>query len=686
MKRLLLDESRIRPFLLIVEDLHWIDAETQALLDGLVESLPATRLLLLVTYRPEHRQAWSHKSYYTQIRIDPLPAENARALLGSLLGEDETLAPLKQLLIERTEGNPFFLEESVRTLVESQALVGERGAYRLAQALPSIQVPATVQAVLAARIDRLSADDKQLLQSAAVVGKDVPFSLLTAIADEPEEVVRERLSRLQAAELLYELRMPPDLEFTFTHALTHEVAYGTLLPEQRRTLHAKIVEAIEGLYPDRLIEQVERLAHHAVGGEMWEKALAYLREAGTKAAARSAHREAVAHFERALAVLPHLAESVVSREAAIDLRFACRTSLLPLGALDRILELLREAELLAGGLEDLRRLGWVTTYMTIHFSMTAQNDQALTLGQRAVTIAETVADVRLTAVARGYLGQAEYRAGDYRRAADTLRSSVASLTGDLMRERLGQAVLPAVYARTLLAASLAELGEFSEATALADESIKIAETLDHPFSLGLAFDGAGRLLLGRGDVPAAIGVLEHVRDVCRARFVEYWLPIIYASLGLAYAAGGRLTEAFPLLEEARERLSAPQNVIYQSLLLTSLSESSLLAGRPAEAAQHAEEALRVAIHRGERGIQAHALRLLGAIGESREARDVGQAEQRYREALALADALGMRPLVAHCHFGLGTLGERKHLATATTMYRDMGMAFWLQKAESVSRR
>jgi tetratricopeptide (TPR) repeat protein len=196
--------------------------------------------------------------------------------------------------------------------------------------------------------------------------------------------------------------------------------------------------------------------------------------------------------------------------------------------------------------------------------------------------------------------------------------------------------------------------------------------------------------LGKGDVSAAIGVLEHVRDVCRARFVEYWLPIISASLGLAYAAGGRLTEAFPLLEEARERLSAPQNVIYQSLLLTSLSETSLLAGRPAEAAQHAEEALRVAIHRGERGIQAHALRLLGNIAASREAQNVEQSEQHYREALALADALGMRTLVAHCHYGLGTLVMRtgtrqdaqEHLAAATRMYRDMGMAFWLQKAES----
>jgi tetratricopeptide (TPR) repeat protein len=689
-KRLLLRESQAQPLLLVFEDLHWIDSESQALLDSLVESLPMARILLLVNHRPEYEHGWVSKTYYARLRLDPLPLERAEDLLRALIGDNPELRPLKQLLIERTEGNPFFLEESVRTLVETRALAGERGAYGLAKALPSIQVPATVQAVLAARIDRLSAEEKWLLQSAAVIGKDIPFGLLKAIADEPEEVVRDRLSHLQAAGFLYEMRLPPDLEFTFTHALTHDVAYQTLLQQQRRTLHAKIVQAIEGLYPDRLIEQVERLAHHAVHGEVWEKAFAYLREAGTKAAGRSAHREAVAHFERAMAVLQRLPETPESREAAIDLRFACRSSLLPLGEVDRILDHLREAEVLAQGLADQHRLGWVSTYMTIHFSMTGQNEQGLASGQRAVAIAAAVEDVRLQAVASAYLAQAEGRAGDYRLAADRLRWSVASLTGDLVRERLGQAALPAVYSRTLLASSLAELGEFSEGAARADEAIQIAEALDHPFSLGLAFHGTGRLHLGKGDVQKAIVALEHGHDVCRARSVGYWLPVICASLGLAYASCGRPAEAFPLLEQALERLTSAQMMIYQSFLLTSLSETYLLAGRTDDATQRAEEALRVSCDRGERGIQAHAIRLLGEIGLHRDPLDVGEGEHRYRQALALATDLAMRPLVAHCHLGLGKLYRRvgkreqaqEHLTTATTMFREMVMRFYQEKAEA----
>ena len=268
-KRLLLRESQVQPLLVVFEDLHWIDSETQSFLDSLVDSLPTAPLLLLVNYRPEYQHSWGSKTYYSQLRIDPLPPESAEELLQAILGDDASLQPLKQLLIERTEGNPFFLEESVRTLVETKVLLGERGKYRLTGPLAITPVPATVQAVLAARIDRLSSEEKRLLQSAAVIGKDVPFVLLQAIAELSEEELRRDLGHLQAAEFVYETRLFPDLEYTFKHALTHEVAYGSILQERRRTLHARIVEAIEQLYQDRLIEQVELLAHHAFQGELW---------------------------------------------------------------------------------------------------------------------------------------------------------------------------------------------------------------------------------------------------------------------------------------------------------------------------------------------------------------------------------------------------------------------------------
>ena len=319
-KLLLLRESQVQPLILLFEDLHWIDSETQAVLDSLVESLPTARMLLLVNYRPEYQHGWGSKTYYHQLRIDPLAAESAQELLDGLFGKDISWQPLKKALIERTEGNPFFLEESVRTLVETKVLTGERGSYRLEKTLQSTQVPMTVQAVLAARIDRLAPEEKRLLQSAAVIGKDVPFRLLQGIADQSEQELRRGLTDLQAAEFLYETRLFPDLEYTFKHALTHEVAYGSVLHERRRALHARIVETIENLFSDRIAEQVERLAHHAYRAELWEKAVEYLHQLGKKAIARSANPEAITCLEQALVALNHVPESRQTIEKTLDIR------------------------------------------------------------------------------------------------------------------------------------------------------------------------------------------------------------------------------------------------------------------------------------------------------------------------------------------------------------------------------
>ncbi len=299
-KRLLLRESQVQPVVVVFEDLHWIDAETQALVDALVESLPAARVLLLVNYRPEYQHTWGSKTYYRQLRIDPLPAASAHELLDALLGDDPSVRALKPLLVQRTEGTPFFLEESVRTLVETRVLGGARGAYRLQKPLSTIEVPATVKALLAARIDRLPSVEKGVLQAASVIGTDVPFGLLQAIAGMPDEDLRQHLAQLRSAEFLYETNLFPELEHTFKHALTHEVAYGTLLGDRRRTLHARIVEAIERLFAGRLTEQVEQLAHHAVRGEVWDRAINYLHEAGAKAFRRSTYAEAIAYLSQGL--------------------------------------------------------------------------------------------------------------------------------------------------------------------------------------------------------------------------------------------------------------------------------------------------------------------------------------------------------------------------------------------------
>jgi len=689
-KRLLFRESQAQPLLLLFEDLHRIDSESQALLDGLIESLPTAHVLLLVTYRPEYQHAWGSKTYYTQLRIDPLPSESVEELLTALLGEDETLGPLKRVLIERAEGNPFFLEESVQTLVETSVLVGDRGAYRMTKAPEAWQIPATAQAILAARIDRLPPEDKQLLQAASIIGKDVPFTLLQAIGDVPEESLRRGLTHLQASEFLYETSVIPDLEYTFKHALTHEVTYASVLHDRQRALHARIVEAFEALYTDRLAEQVERLAHHAFRGEVWEKAVTYLRQAGAKALAHSAYREAVSWFEQALTALQPLPDTRQKIERGIDLRLDLRQSLFPLGELATALRYLREAEELARTLDDPRRLGWVSAYMCGHHVHTGGHaTEVRTLAQRVEAIAERLGDVPLQIAAQYYLAAGSRLSGDYRGIEHVCRKLMQSLPDQRTRERFGLVVSPAVMSHATLARTLAERGVFDEGDAHGQEAIRIAEALDHPFSVVVGSLDLAYLKSVRGQLSEAARLLECAVAQCREWNITTHAPIVMASLGHVYARAGRIAEGVSCLQQALTDYESAGIGYHHSLSVEQLGEAYLLADQLDNARACADRAVMLARGRGERGYEAWALRLLADVTTHRARPDVATAAAHYGAAMNLASELEMRPLLAHCHFGLGTFYRRtgkpeqakEHLTTAAAMYGDMGMTYWLEKLE-----
>jgi tetratricopeptide (TPR) repeat protein len=690
LKRVLVRESQVQPLLLVFEDLHWIDAETQALLDSLVESLPTARLLLLVNYRPEYQHGWGSKTYYTQLRLDPLPPASADELLQALLGDAPSLAPLKQLLIARTEGNPFFLEESVRTLVETGVLVGARGASRLAQPVERLQVPATVQAILAARIDRLLPEDKHVLQTTAVIGTEVPWPLLQAIAEAPEEALHRSLGQLQAAEFLYETSLFPEHAYTFKHALTHEVAYGSLLQERRRALHARLIDAIETLTAERLADQVDRLAHHAFRGEVWDKALAYGRQAGARAAARSAHREAVTYFEQALAALAQLSETRDTLEQAIDLRFDLRNALLPLGEEARIFDHLYAAEALAERLGDLQRLGQITSYLCISFSAMGEYDRAIAAGQRTLTLANTSGAFDVQVAAQTTLSQVYYAGGDFRQGLDVARRAVTLLTGERRYARFGRVGLPAVSSRVYMTNCLAELGGFAEGSRVAEDAVQIAETVEQPFSIAGALNTVGLLARRQGDLQRAISTLERSLALCRTANIPRLFPVAAAILATTYALAEHAAEACLLLDQTLERVAPGSSVIFQALVFTELSEALLLVGRADEASTLAERLRELSHTHPGRGYQAHAYRLLGEVAMHGEPLDVDQATAHYYQALILAEEAGMRPLQAHCHRGLGMLyaqagrpeQARAALSAAIDLYHAMEMTCWLPETEA----
>ena len=562
---------------------------------------------------------------------------------------------------------------------------GEPGGYRLARPLPAIHVPATVQAVLAARIDRLPPGDKAILQMASVVGKDIPVALLQAIAEPPEDELRAALGRLQAAEFLYETSLFPDLEYTFKHALTHEVAYGSLLRERRRAIHVRIVEAIEQLYPDRLTEHVERLAHHALRGEAWERAVAFLHQAGTKAVERSAYREATAYFEQALDALRHLPEQPEWQERAIDLHLDASLALVALGEREKCVDHASQAEVLAEALGDESRLGSALAFLALRAGIWGDSDRALELGQRALAIAIRLNDVSLQTSVNLTLGWSAQISGDYRQGAEILSRAAEVLQGNRRHELLltGTAQLGSVSSRAQLAWCLAELGEFPEAMAHSEEAVRIAREVDHPASLIWAYRSLGFVSLRRGAIPQAIPPLERAVELCRTAQVRNYFDITAAHLGYAYAMSGRLPEGVTLMEEA---LADPEvtGTTNHPLLMAYLCKAHLRAGRRDDAVAVARRAFDLAQRQKERGNEAWVLHLLGDIAAHADPPDQESAEGHYTQALARADELGMRPLAAHCHLGLGKLFHStgdgataaEHLTIAATMYREMDMGFW----------
>ena len=639
LKRLLLRESQTQPVIVVFEDLHWIDGETQAFLDSLVESVPSARLLLLVNYRPEYQHSWGGRTYYTQMRLDPLSPQSAEAFLEAMLGSEPSLLPLKRQLIDRTEGNPFFMEESVRSLIETQVLVGARGDYRLARALPEGHVPVTVQAVLAARIDRLAPEDKRLLQTASVIGGDVPFALLLAVSELPEEALRTGLARLQTAELLYESSLFPEPEYTFRHALTNEVVYRSLLQDRQRVLHGRILDAIETLYRDRLIEHVERLAHHAVRGALWDRAAPYLRQAAEKAEARSANREAIALFEQALAALRHVPESPETLSEALDIRIAlgpCLAGIYGPSSNEFETSYVAAGEL-CRRLDDRPRL-FPTLWGLCHVSFNrGLYREARGRAEGLLSVARERGDPVLLLEAHHSLWTVLYGSGDLETAEHHIQEGLAQY--DPQRHRAYVSVYgghdTGSCCLNFAALTAWTRGYPDRALRYSQEALRLASQLAHPRSTNIALYYAAWMHYQRGEATAAVEKAVAARELGTE---------LGFSVGRATSLA-RLALQGPLEESELDRLH--QNLRSSWWIWTHTFECCLLAeayargGRP-------DRGLAVLA-----GIPEHSLEMVysseiyrcrGELLLSQGHAHAPEAENCFRTAVELARRGGRRPL------------------------------------------
>jgi len=549
-KRILIRESLNLPLMVIFEDLHWIDEETRALLNLLADSIGTARILLLVNYRPEYRHEWGSKTYYTQLRLDPLGKENAAEMLQFLLGESAALDALKRLIIEKTEGNPFFIEEMVQTLFEDGALA-RNGTVSLTSALSELKIPPTVQGILAARIDRLPPAEKELLQTLSVIGKEFPLNLVRAVTETPDDRLLPMVDDLQVSEFIYEQPTAGDFEYTFKHALTQQVAYQSVLMERRKTLHERTAAAVETIHAGQLDDHLPELANHYGRSANLTKAIDFLRRAAIQASQRSLYSEAIGYVNRALELLVAMPENDARVRDELRLQMALGIALMAAKgfsseeverAFSRACEL---AHQLNDPFQQAQRFGALQGLWGFHYTR-GDTVSALKVAEESMTLAQELNHGGMRKVAHHALGAALQQAGELVRARDQLERALA-LRGQPVSLEGGPD--SNVLCLTTLSDVLFALGYPDQSLRRSYEAMEVVKRESDPFSYAMAQLFVIQAHCARREAEKGAELCHDLITMCTEHGFPYWLDAANRCLGWATALQGRLREGIALMNQ-----------------------------------------------------------------------------------------------------------------------------------------
>jgi class 3 adenylate cyclase/tetratricopeptide (TPR) repeat protein len=689
LRRLLLRAAEVRPQVVVFEDLHWIDQATEALLTVTADSIPTSRVLYLFTYRPGYAPPFGDRTYYTRIALAPLSNAGTVQMAQAMLATEQLPEELVALLVRKAEGNPFFVEEVVKSLQETGAIQQQGDHYVLARPVDAIVVPDTIQDVLMARIDRLEEAPKRTLQLASVIGREFPRHLLDRLANLLEQT-EASLQALKALELIYEKPRFPELAYVFTHALIQDVAYNSLLGQQRQELHRLIGQAIEELYADRLAEQYEVLAYHFAKGEVWGKAVEYLYKAAEKAAQAFATREAIALYDQTLEAAGHLGDAVDTstlmaiRQAKADLYYVLSDFERSRAEAERLLALARRAgDRVCEGVA-LARLG--------HASFRAHNfAQALLYARQAIEVAEA-GDARPVLAAGHYItghvstvtgqldrGQAEFdqALAISRSGGDVFHQSyILTLAGQLRNwrgeyaealplqseglaiARAHNLVVPLLMGLFTGGVTLTGKGDYDEALARFEEGLILSEKVGNEVYHHRLLNSLGWLLLECGDLDRAIDLNRQGAEGARKRDDHETIANAELNLGDIFLAQGDLTLAQEFLDGVYRLAHHPATSEwmkwrYSTHLFVSLGELWLARGEPTKAGEFAAQCLEIATRTNSRKYVVKGWRLLGEIAHARCQWD--EAAGWLRRALALAQAVGNPTQLWKTHLVMGRL-------------------------------
>jgi predicted ATPase len=663
-RNLLIRVSQQRHLVLAVEDMHWIDNTSQEFLNYLIGSLASTPILLVLLYRPEYTHQWGSKTYYRKIGLNQLTSQSSAELVQAILEGGEVSPEIRELILNRTSGNPLYMEELTHSLLENGSIQKKDRQFVLSAKASDIQIPDTIQGIIAARMDRLEDNLKRTMQVASVIGRDFAFRILQTITGLREEL-KAYLLNLQGLEFIYEKSLFPELEYIFKHALTQEVAYNSLLLKRRKEIHGKIGEAIEQIYAERLEEFYEMLAYHFVQGEIWDKAVTYLRQAGGRAMKKSAYMEAMAHLRKGLELLQTLPETAERAELELALQFDLAASLVVSKggaapeveqAYARALELCRqvgETPTLIPVLQGLRRLYALR-------GDPGDGQKARELGEQLLSLAQRQNDTRLLQEAHWALGQTLYYLGELNPARTHLEQSSAfytpqSLSSQASRDAAGTQIACLFFTGWALWA----LGYPDRALETGDEALSLAHELSHPFTLAFAFWGMAQLNQFRREVQVTLERAEATIALSNEQgfplWVEYGTPLRVWTLVMQGNTEEGLSQLRQIMTNKPAGIANAQWPNFYALLV----EAYGAAGQTEEGLDVVAEALALVEKTGFRCYEAELRRLQGELLLKQAAPDSRQAETCLHRALDLARSQHAKSLELRAAMSLSRLWHKQ---------------------------
>jgi class 3 adenylate cyclase/predicted ATPase len=649
-KRVLLRESLDQPLMVVFEDLHWVDVETQAFLDLLADRIGTSRILMLVSYRPEYSHLWNSKTYYTQLRLDPLGRESADEMLAALLGDGQDLIPLKRLIIEKTEGNPLFMEEIYQALIEEGAMVRDGAGVKLAKSLNQLKIPPTVQGILASRIDRLPVGEKDFLQKLAVIGKEFPFALARKVINRPDDELDKMLDHLQLAEFIYEQPAAGDIEYTFKHALTRDVAYNSVLVERRKVLHERIGAALESLYTVSLDDHLAELAHHYANSSDARKAVEYLGRAAAQSVRRTAHNQAVTYVTSAIERLrewPADAERA-QQEIALQLTKGSAVEATFSQAAPEAEKAYSRAYELCGEIDDQPQLFRVMSGLWAVYHVQAKFESAHELAVKLLALAESLPHSLFRLAAHEALGASLLWIGKFASAREHLEQGSSFYDPQKRRAKSFRYVQdPGVDCLAFTALTLWYLGYPDQACRKIDEAIALARSLAHTYTLGYVFAHAAHIQYFCTREQAARESAETAIEICSKHGFAFFLGLAKVYRGWALAQQGKNEEGIAEILQGFDIYMTTGSGINWPTHLILLAETHARMGRIAEGLKAVEEALIAVEKTGERWNEAEVHRLKGMLElrqkDSRIRIEIeSPAEEHFRKAIGVARKQGAK--------------------------------------------